>query len=862
MKPDKSTATGSGLWRGGVLIGLFAVFALDLVVPLGIAYPILYALVVLLTAFSRQPRLLLVAAVLAIVFTLLAFWLQHPPQPGILLTFVIANRILGIVAILACLALGLALVRQNEALAKAMKTARQADNLYQMAARIGRFGGWSVDLSTRRVHWTGEVARLHGLEPGYTPDLDEAIEFYAPEERAEVQEAVRQCIEDGTGYDCEWQLRLPEGRRRWVRAIGEPVHDAGGNIIGLHGALQDIDARKRAEQEAQISRTRLWQLADAMPLIVWTADKEGYLEFFNQFTFDYTGVRDKSEIVGERWLEKLHPDDRESTRSTWVHSVQTGEPYSTRFRIRRRDGSFRWFQTSGSPIKGADGKIEGWFGACIDIEEQKQLADRHEDTLEAITDAFYALDHDWRFVYLNKQGEAVSGTSREDVLGKSIWERFPEVVGTPFETHYREAMQSGKPVQFIEYYEPFDVWFEVRAFPSSEGLSVFLRDITAQHRAEDHLRQAQRLESVGQLTGGLAHDFNNLLTVVIGNAELLSELTEKQPELQQLVDMIGSAAQRGSDLTRRLLAFARKQALEPVTTDINRLIADMEPLLRHALGEQIEIEFARAGGLWKALIDSGQLEDTLLNLCLNARDAMPDGGRLTIETFNARLDADYCEQHEEVEPGQYVAVAVSDTGHGMDEETTRRAFEPFFTRKKSDEGTGLGLAMVYGFVKQSEGHVKIYTEPERGTTVRVYLPRTHQKAELPGPLTGSVEGGSETVLLVEDEELVRQYARQQLEKLGYDVIEAADGHEALAKLDQSQHVDLLFTDVVMPAGMSGRELADEATRRQPGLKVLYTSGYTENAIVHHGRLDPGIQLLSKPWRRDQLARALRRALDG
>lgn len=390
-----------------------------------------------------------------------------------------------------------------------------------------------------------------------------------------------------------------------------------------------------------------------------------------------------------------------------------------------------------------------------------------------------------------------------------------------------------------------------------------MTDVTERLALEERLRQSQRMESVGQLTGGVAHDFNNLLTVILGNAELLSDELVADARQRMLAEMIASAAQRGAELTQRLLAFARRQALEPKITDINRLVAGMDGLLRRALGEQVEIEVIRGAGLWPALVDAGQLENALLNLCLNARDAMPRGGRLTIETANAHLTHDYTSQYPELRPGQYVMLAVSDTGTGIAPEHLRRVFEPFFTTKEKGKGTGLGLSMVYGFIKQTGGHVNIYSEPGQGTTVRMYLPRTTGTVQAEDSEHGSPDthSGSATILLVEDDELVRRYAQDQLTSLGYAVIVAENGALALDILRERPDIDLLFTDVIMPGGMSGRQLADAARELRPSLKVLYTSGYTENAIVHHGRLDPGVELLGKPYRRSDLAHKIRQVLD-
>ncbi|MEX0807531.1 MAG: ATP-binding protein [Dongiaceae bacterium] len=376
------------------------------------------------------------------------------------------------------------------------------------------------------------------------------------------------------------------------------------------------------------------------------------------------------------------------------------------------------------------------------------------------------------------------------------------------------------------------------------------------------LGQSQKMEAVGQLTGGIAHDFNNLLTIILGNATALSEGLSDNRKLHALAEMTERAAERGAELTSRLLAFARRQPLEPRVINVNEQVLGMDKLLHRTLGEDIEVKLVQAGGLWKAMVDPGQLENAILNLSINARDAMPNGGRLTIETANAHLDETYAIGQSEVEPGEYVMVAVSDSGTGMDSATLERAFEPFFTTKEVGKGSGLGLSMVYGFVKQSRGHVRIYSEAGQGTTVKLYLPRAMADAGTAArpPRTATAQGGREKILLVEDDNLVREHVAGQLSGLGYDVVSARDGSEAIEALKRAEDFDLLFTDVVMPGGISGRQLAEAARTLRPTLPVLFTSGYTENAIVHHGRLDPGVHLLQKPYRKQDLAAKVRIAL--
>jgi signal transduction histidine kinase/CheY-like chemotaxis protein len=393
------------------------------------------------------------------------------------------------------------------------------------------------------------------------------------------------------------------------------------------------------------------------------------------------------------------------------------------------------------------------------------------------------------------------------------------------------------------------------------GFIVACRDVTQRLRSEAALRQSQKMESIGQLTGGVAHDFNNLLQVIIGNLEFLSQAVKDDPDMLARAKTALLGAQRGSRLTRHLLAFARRQPLNPVPVNPGRLIQGMTDLLHSTLGEQIQIEAVIAGGLWNTLVDPTQVENVILNLAINARDAMPGGGKLTIEVGNAFLDDAYAAEYTDVTAGQYVMMAVTDTGVGMSPDVAARAFEPFFTTKQEGEGTGLGLSMVWGLVKQSGGHIKIYSELGQGTTIKLYLPRERRAEQVAeAPLDHSIVGGNERILVVEDDVSVRQTAVDMLRQLGYQVSTAESGKQAMAVLQNGARFDLLFTDVVMPGYIGSRELAREAQALLPGIRVLYTSGYTENAVIHHGRLDPGVHLLSKPYGIEELARKVRLVL--
>jgi signal transduction histidine kinase/CheY-like chemotaxis protein len=411
----------------------------------------------------------------------------------------------------------------------------------------------------------------------------------------------------------------------------------------------------------------------------------------------------------------------------------------------------------------------------------------------------------------------------------------------------RHLMISGRPMR--------DAQGEI------SGAVLVYHDATTSRETERQLQQSQKLDAIGKLTGGVAHDFNNMLTVISGNTETLVASLKDQPELQRTARLIDDAAERCAELIQHLLAFARRQPLEPRNVEINAAIADIAKLLRPTLGEQIRIETVLEQGPMTAHIDPSRLTNAVINMAINARDAMPNGGKLLLETHRVVLDEAYAQANLDVRPGPYVMLAVSDTGTGMPPGVQQKAFEPFFTTKEVGKGSGLGLSMVYGFVKQSGGHIKIYSEQGHGTTIKLYLPPGEGMIEAAAPTMPQAEGGAETIFVVEDDTMVRNFVITQLQSLGYNTVAAADSSAALQLIEAGLSFDLLFTDVVIPGGMSGRELADEVAKRRPGLKVLYTSGYTDNAIVHHGKLDDGVMLLTKPYRRNQLAEMIRKALD-
>ena len=488
----------------------------------------------------------------------------------------------------------------------------------------------------------------------------------------------------------------------------------------------------------------------------------------------------------------------------------------------------------------------------------------------------HACDIDGKIVAVSDRWLDLMGYTREEIIGRSIGDfRVPEQAEVLRNGGWAKALAAGGVRDVERSYvrksgEILDVLISSRAEYDSQGrfrrMAVVVIDITEKKRIEHALRQVQKMEAVGQLTGGIAHDFNNLLTVIGGNLDMLKlKLGDADPGFARLVDSAVRGAQRASTLTQRLLAFSRRQPLDPKPVNPNRLVSGMSEMLGRTLGETVSIETVLGGGAWWVEADENQLENTLLNLAVNARDAMPGGGKLTIETANTFLDESYAAVNEDVTPGQYVMIAVSDSGQGMTEEVLAKAFEPFFTTKTVGHGTGLGLSQVYGFIKQSGGHVKIYSEPGQGTTVKLYLPRLVGAGQTetvyePHPVPATVSG--KTILVVEDDDDVRTFSADLLGQLGYRVLTAADGAAALRLVEEDSAIDLLFTDVGLPPPYNGRQLADRVLQIRAQIKVLFTTGYARNAIVHHGRLDAGVDLIVKPYTQADLAVKIRDVLDG
>jgi PAS domain S-box-containing protein len=581
-----------------------------------------------------------------------------------------------------------------------------------------------------------------------------------------------------------------------------------------------------------------------------------------------------AEALGRNINIIVPPDRRDEARDI-IERTRRGEPIEHFETSRvRRDGSAVDVSLSISPIRSVSGEVVGISKAARDIAESKrteqalsQEIEERRRIFDSSNDLILVTDTAGNFIQVSPSVTAILGYQPSDMVGHSA----VEFIHPDDLEHTRNEMRAARRGQSKRNFETRYIdrqgnavalnWTGTWSEPVRRHFFIG-RDLTEKQAAEAQLRHAQKMDAVGQLTGGVAHDFNNILTVITGTIGILEEAVAGQPQLAAIARLIDEAAERGANLTKHLLAFARKQPLQPVELDVNALVLEAAKLLHPTLGEHIEITPLLAEDAWTALADPSQLTTAVLNLAINARDAMLDGGKLALETGNVVLDESYASLQSEVTPGNYVMIAVSDTGTGIPPELLERVFEPFFTTKEVGRGTGLGLSMVFGFVKQSGGHIKIYSEQGHGTSVKIYLPRATglQQTASEAQASSGIQGGNETVLVVEDDSLVRRYVMTQIESLGYSTLEAANASDALRIIDDVATIDLLFTDVIMPGGMNGRQLVDEALKRRPGLKTLYTSGYTENAIVHHGRLDSGVLLLAKPYRKSELARMIRHAL--
>ncbi len=746
---------------------------------------------------------------------------------------------------------------------------------YLWSGEVDEQGRWAYH------YYSPVVERITGRPPSYYLQGPERwLEMIHADDRGRLQAAFQRVVSgQSEREEAEYRVVRPDGEIRWVRDCATVTRL--GRRLRIDGVVSDVTERKRAEQALRRSEA---YLAEAQRLgrtgsWAWDVATREFVHW-SQEHYRLHGLDPQGGTPSwEAMQQFIHPEDRARCLAQIERAVRERTDCEMEYRAVLTDGTMKYIHSIAHPVFNAAGELVEFVGTEMDITERKRaeqaLVESHgllNAVVEGTADAVFVKDLRGRYLMINSAGARFIGRPVAEVLGKDDRELFsPETARRLMECDL-QVMATGGAQMFEETATP--AAGVTRTYLSNKsalrdahgkviGLIGIARDVTELKRLEEQLRQSQKMEAIGRLAGGVAHDFNNLLTVINGYSELVfSSLGADDPN-RELVAEVQRAGDRAANLTRQLLAFSRRQVLQPEVLSLNTLLEDLLKLLKRLIGEDVELSLVPGAGLGLAKVDRGQFEQAVINLAVNARDAMPLGGRLIIETQNAEVDEATAQTHADVRPGRYVLMTVRDTGHGMDEATRARVFEPFFTTKEVGKGTGLGLAMVYGFVKQSGGHVEVESEVGRGTAFKVYLPR----AEAAGPSARSSPNvleaprGSETVLLVEDEDSVRTLSRLVLQSSGYTVLEARDGQEGLRVAQQHPGpIHVLVTDLVMPR-MSGRQLADVVSQARPGVRVLFLSGYTDEAMAQHGALEAGLAFLQKPFSPISLVRKVREVLD-
>jgi PAS domain S-box-containing protein len=768
----------------------------------------------------------------------------------------------------------------------ARASVRASEARLEVAMEAGELSMWDWNVTRDEVYYNEQWRISIGVDPKELLQRDTLHERLMLPDDAAVLDQFERHFRGGTNYfECEYELPTAFGRPKWFLARARVVkRDDKGKAQRVVGVLRDISRRKQHLQDS-IDVQQRWERAvrgtsdglydwDLLTGHVWYAARfraiVGYSDAELPDTFNaFQGIVCDADRAGVLASIRAHLENR--------------VPLDVRCRVRTGTGELVWCRMRGEAERNAGGRPLRLAGSISDITAQveaEQALSRTQDFYGTVLDSLplyiaYA-DRDERLVYTNSRFQELlqnpldesRGCALEDILGARRYEFIGRFVrealqGLTIEQQGRFRDAAGRNIDMEAAFVPHR-----DETGTIQGCFFAARDVTERKLLEAELRQSQKMEAVGRLTGGIAHDFNNLLAVIIGNAQLLSRSLRESPRLFRQADTVLKAAMRGGELTNRLLSFARQQVLEPKVVDLNGLLGGMYDFLRRSLTGEFEIHQQPQVGAWPVKVDPGQLENAVLNLVINARDAMPQGGTITIATRNVSVTEAAAERtiaDGDVKPGQYVVLEVGDTGTGMSPDVLKRVFEPFFTTKDVGKGSGLGLSMVYGFVKQSEGHVRVSSTEGQGTSVYLYFPRTYAQVERVSlEDSASMEAlprGDETILVVEDSPEVRATAVDILSSLGYRLLEAANGHQALEKFMQHPDIALVFSDVMLPGGLLGTSLVSKLCERRPGLKVLMTTGFSESAIMHRGLLDGSLALINKPYQVEDLARRVRAILD-
>ncbi|MBL8269025.1 PAS domain-containing sensor histidine kinase [Steroidobacter sp.] len=761
---------------------------------------------------------------------------------------------------------------------------RASEARLELAMEASELSMWDWNVAQDVVSYNEQWRISLGIDPQQLLKREALSErLMLPAEESAVLDKFERHFNGGTThFQSEYKLATHDGTAKWFSAHAKVVRrDAHGKPARVIGVLQDI-SRSKQDQRTALEVEQRWERAirgTSDGLYEWDL-LTGHVWYASRFR-DIIGCGDVNFAnTFQAFQNVLHADDRIAVLTKIRAHLENQSRLDTRCRVVTRQGNIVWCRLRGDAERDASGRPTRLAGSLSDISAQidaEKALSRSQDFYGTVLDSLplfvgYA-DRDERILYANRMFQQFFATPLADSRGRVIKDVIGDRRYGAIGPYVRDALR-GKTLEGQGRYrdaEGKQIDLEAAFIPhydddgEIQGCFVAARDITEKRLLEAELRQSQKMEAVGRLTGGIAHDFNNLLSVILGNMQLLTRSLQQTPRLLRQAETALNAALRGGELIKRLLAFARQQVLEPKIVDLNGLIGGMYELLRRSLTGDIDIQRQLAAETWFTRADPGQLENAVLNLVINARDAMPGGGVITIATRNVTIGADRGQREDGLTPGEYALVEVADNGAGMSAETLKRVFEPFFTTKEVGKGSGLGLSMVYGFVKQSGGHVHIASIPQQGTTVQLYFPRSQAGVDEVRPDgTAPTESprGSETVLVVEDNAEVRGTTVEILTSLGYRVLEAANGHQALERFMRHPDIALVFTDIMLPGGLLGTQLVEKLTERRAELKVLLTSGFSDSTLMHRSVLDGSVELLPKPYQLEELARRVRALLDG
>ena len=746
--------------------------------------------------------------------------------------------------------------------------------LLRIAGETARFGGWSVDLPDYTARWSDTVADIHEMPRGYSPSVRDAINFYAPGWRERISKAFKNCAGNGIPYDQELEILTGTGKQIWVRTNGVAIRDESGTIVKVQGSFQDISEKKRIEEALYDSEAQYRAMIEASPLAIIRNDLDGRIQSWNPAAERIFGWTEK-EVLGN--LPPYLPKDRIEEFEILRKQVIQGKVLTqVEVNRQRKDGTPIQVNLSTAAIYNKDGGTDGYIAILDDITLRKQAeSERHRliTAIEQSDESIIITDPKGLIQYVNPAFERISGYLKKDIQGmtprilksgkqdetfyRNLWTTL--LAGHTFKGHITNKRKDGSLFTEDASISP--------VFGTDGRLNTFVavkRDVTAHIQLEAQYQQAQKMESVGQLAGGVAHDFNNMLTIIMSYTQMAMTAVGLSSPIHKDLEQVYKAAQKSADITRQLLAFARRQVVAPKVLDLNETLETMLKMIRRLIGENIELVWHPGTALWTVMADPAQIDQILANLCVNAKDAINGTGSLIIETANTTFDEAYCRTHPGFVPGRFVRLSVSDTGSGMSKEILERVFEPFFTTKETGKGTGLGLSTVYGIVKQNNGFINVYSEPGKGTTLRIYLP---QQAGQTGPAQADeksqpVEGRGETILVVEDDPAILEVTRKILSFLNYKLLEAATPTQALFLAEEhAGRIDLVLTDMVMPE-MSGPDLARRLKTLYPGLKMVFMSGHTADVVSRKEFSDNDIPFIQKPFTFTDISLKIRETLDG